>query len=113
MLHTVSLNENKDFRRLYKAGKSLVHSVVVIYYSKNKLGVTRVGVTVSKKIGNAVIRNRVKRIVLEAYRSLEEKIPAGFDLVFVARGRAVPLKSTDLTRSISMLLKNAGIMSKE
>ena len=113
MLHSVTLNENKDFRRLYKIGKSLVHSAVVIYYSKNKLGITRVGITVSKKIGNAVVRNRAKRIIIEAYRSLEIQIPVGYDFVFVARGRAVKLKSTDLTRYISLLLTNAGLLKKD
>jgi ribonuclease P protein component len=113
MLHSVSLNENKDFRRLYKAGKSLVHSALVIYYSKNKLGVSRIGITVSKKVGNAVIRNRVKRIIVEAYRSLERLTPVGYDYVFVARGRAVKLKSTELARFISVMLNNAGMINNE
>ena len=81
----VTLKENRDFKRLNAKGKSCPHPLLVTYARKNRLNINRVGITTSKKIGNAVSRNRARRIIREAYRSLEMELPVGWDLVFVAR----------------------------
>lgn len=85
MLHTIMLNQNSDFRRLYYRGKSRNHSYLITYARKNKLGINRIGITTSKKIGKAHSRNRAKRIIREAYRQNEHMVPLGWDFVFVAR----------------------------
>ena len=82
----VSIKENSDFKRLYYRGKSVVKKRIVLYYRKNKKGYNRLGITVSSKIGCAVVRNRVRRLLRENYRLLQG-LTDGFDMVIVARTR--------------------------
>ena len=88
MLNSISLNKNGDFRRMYRR-KSVVGPVLVTYFSKNRYGYNRVGITASKKIGKAYERNRARRVIREAYRLLEPLLCTddGWDIVFVARVR--------------------------
>ena len=74
MQNTVTIKENREFSRLYRSGKLFSSDCLVIYVRKNKLGINRIGVTVSKKIGKAVVRNRVRRRIKESYREIEDKI---------------------------------------
>ena len=83
------INSNSDFRRAYRRAKSCAHPVLVTYALKNRLGITRIGITTGKKIGKAVERNRARRIIREAYRSLLPEVSQGWDVVFVARTRTV------------------------
>ncbi len=84
-----SIKLNSDFRRIYTKGKSAVTPCVVIYCRKNRLGRNRFGYTVSKKLGKAVRRNRVRRRMREIVRLNSERMEQGFDLILVARTRAV------------------------
>ncbi len=106
------LNTNKDFRTLYYRGKSQVHPALVTYVRKNRLGVPRVGITTGKKLGKAVKRNRCRRVIREAYRSLLPRIKGGWDLVFVARTRTAALRSTDIARIMEAQLIKAGVLAK-
>ena len=83
-----ALRLNKDFRRLYGHGKSKAHPLMVTYSLRNRLGLKRIGITASKKVGDAVHRNRARRLIKEAYRLLEPGVPTGWDFVFVARKAA-------------------------
>ena len=85
---TVALNQNHDFRRLYRK-KGAVSAPLVTYAVKNRLGYNRVGITTSKKIGKAHDRNRARRVIREAYRLLLPRFSEGigYDIVFVARAR--------------------------
>ncbi len=107
----VSICRNNDFRRIYAKGKSFVGSVVVTYAQKNRLGITRVGITTSKKIGNAVARSRCRRVIRAAYQDLSQSVKPGYDLVFVARGRTCFVKSTEVRRVMAQHLKKAGLLS--
>lgn len=98
MLHTITLNQNRDFQTLYRRGVSFVTPFVIVYMRPNRLGKNRLGITAGKKIGNAVNRNRAKRIIRAAYQELEQELPVGMDFVIVARARACQIKSTRLTR---------------
>lgn len=91
-----TLKLNRDFKRCYSKGAFLSHAALVTYARKNRGNDTRIGVTTSKKIGNAVQRNRARRIIKAACRELKDELPVGYDLVFVARHKTVFLKSTDL-----------------
>ncbi|HEX3027202.1 MAG TPA: ribonuclease P protein component [Clostridia bacterium] len=109
---TVPLKGNRDFRRIYSRAHSFVSRSVVLYFSKNRLGSNRLGITVSKKLGCAVKRNRAKRIIREAYRMTEPEIRRGYDFVVVARSRALSMKTGELQKDLYTVLKNAGVLLK-
>ena len=92
-----TLKKNSDFRRLYARGKSAVTPFLVLYARRNRLGENRVGYTVSAKLGHAVVRNRVRRRLREIYRLNTPRLRQGYDLVVVARARAVgaPYRTLD------------------
>ena len=83
MKRTVTIKSNCDFRRTYGKGKSFQAPALVSYVLKNRAGICRVGITTSKKIGNAVERNRARRVIRVAYSNLESKIQGNYDIVFV------------------------------
>lgn len=112
MQNTISLTENRDFRRLYHRGRSMVHPCLVLYYARNRLGRNRIGITTSKKIGKAVARNRARRVIREAYRQLEPAAKTGWDLVFVARSRTSGCKTGDILRVMGGMFKSACITKK-
>jgi ribonuclease P protein component len=104
------IKENKDFRRIYARGKSFVSPVIVTYVLKNRSKDVRIGITTSKKTGNAVKRNRSRRVIREAFRVLAPKVQPGYDFIFVARGKTPFVKSTDICRAMTQQLKNAGVL---
>ena len=93
MLFTQILNQNADFQRLYRSGAFCSLGSALLYVRPNRLPYNRLGITAGKKIGNAVRRNRAKRIIREAYRAAEPQLPIGIDLVVVARS-ALPEQSS-------------------
>ncbi len=95
-MQSVTLNENRDFRRAYAKGKSRVHRLLVTYVLRNRLGVNRAGLTATKKIGKACRRNRARRVIREAYRILEPQLRQGYDIVFVARGATGEVKMQEV-----------------
>ncbi|MDR3209936.1 MAG: ribonuclease P protein component [Oscillospiraceae bacterium] len=107
MKTTVSLKRNNDFRRLYSKGKSAATPLFVVYCRKNGRGTSRLGVTVSTKLGNAVVRNRIRRRLRETYRLNEGAFAPGYDIVIVARHAvreaAFPKLRQDLLRLASRL----------
>lgn len=107
-MSTVTLNRNCDFRRLYYKGKSYTNPALVIYLKPNGAGICRIGITVSKKIGNSVERNRCKRIIRAAYRNVLPKIKGNWDFVFVSRSKTKYLKSTDIEKIMTEILQKAG-----
>ena len=113
MAETETFKLNKDFRRLYGKGKSLVFPSVVVYYKKNQIGKCRYGITVSKKIGGAVKRNRAKRVIRAAFREIYPKLNGGYDFVFVARVRTTTVKSTVLLNQIKKGLMQNGVIKPD
>ena len=105
MLYTESLKDSKVFSRLYKKGKFVACESAVAYYMLNRLPVNRLGITAGKKLGNAVTRNRAKRILREAYRLSELKVPIGYDIVIVARDGIKDKKTNELFGYFSRLAK--------
>lgn len=107
------ITRSSDFRRVFQAGKSLATRNIVLYYRKNQLNESRVGFIVSKKLGNAVKRNRVKRVLREGYRHLAGKIISGYDMVFVARFRAVTLPAGQAGAEMEQLLLKGGLLKAD
>ena len=99
MLHTVSLKENAVFRRLYHRGNSAGSRYLVVYCRPNGSAGSRLGFTVSTKLGHAVVRNRVRRRLREIYRIVEPELKPGYDLVVVARSAAVDAEFALLERN--------------
>ena len=81
------LTRNNEFARAYTRGKSFVHPHVVLYVNKNRLGRTRVGITASKKIGNAVTRNRLRRYMREDFRQMKNQLKSGRYILIARRVR--------------------------
>ncbi|MBQ2676893.1 MAG: ribonuclease P protein component [Clostridia bacterium] len=109
----IMLNENRDFRRIYNRGKSFVSPALVVYYTKNRAGFCRLGITTSKKIGCAVKRNRAKRVIKEAFRKCVGNVNAGYDFVIVARTKTAYIKSTEAESVLLKLFEKAGILKNE
>jgi ribonuclease P protein component len=109
MKFSCSLKLNHIFRRLYHTN-SLANGYLVLYARKNRTEINRVGITVSKKLGKAHIRNRVRRRLREIYRLNEDMFQPGWDIVVVARSRAVDAPFGKLTESYLSLAQKAGIL---
>ena len=96
MQHTETLNQNKDFLTLYRRGTCIPMRHIVVYARKNRFADRRLGITAGKKVGNAVHRNRAKRLIRVADRTLEDKLPRGLDIVIVARASISEAKAQDI-----------------
>ena len=88
MKFSESLKKNDQFREVYKRGKSLANKYLVIYVLENNLEINRLGISVSKKVGNSVVRHHLARLVRESYRLHEDMFNSGLDIVIVARNNA-------------------------
>lgn len=105
------LKQNSDFRRSYGRGKSFSEPALVTYVLKNnRAGVCRYGITTGKKIGNAVTRNRCRRVISAAFGEISSQLSGGWDIVFVARYRTSRVKSTEIKEIMIRQLKNAGVI---
>ena len=109
MKYSASLKLNHIFRRLYSTSGH-ANGFLVLYARKNRTSTNRVGITVSKKLGHAVVRNRVRRRFREIYRLNEEKFRRGWDIVVVARTRAIDADFADLTKAYLAAAAKAGIL---
>ena len=109
MQHTVSLKQNHEFRRLYNRGKSAVSPYFAIYCRKTGRDYSRLGITTGVKLGNAVKRNFVRRRIRALYRTNEAGLQPGYDIVVVARTRAIFGRYADLERSFRQLTRKLGL----
>ena len=112
MLKKEILRKNGDFSSIYKKGKSVGDSFVVIFYRKNHLPYSRIAFLASKKVGNSVTRNRARRLMKESYRQINERIATGYDIIFIARKTIINSKCADVKKSIEAAAKRAGILKK-
>jgi len=105
------LKKNAEFRAVYKRGKSFSNNLLVLYVYMNKKNVNRLGVSVSKKVGKSVVRNRIKRLIKESFRlnSNYIKVGSGYDLVFIARKSSNGKSYVEINNSVKNLIKKAGL----
>ena len=108
MKFSSSLKLNHIFRRLY-ATSGHANGYLVLYARPNRTNTNRVGITVSKKLGHAVVRNRVRRRLREVYRLNENRFAPGWDIVVVARSRCIDADFQKLTRAYLSLAEKAGL----
>ncbi|MBQ5334951.1 MAG: ribonuclease P protein component [Oscillospiraceae bacterium] len=100
MLFTLTMNRNADFQRLYRQGAFCSLGAALLYAMPNQLPCNRLGITAGKKVGNAVMRNRAKRIIRAAYAAAEPNLPIGLDIVIVARASLPAQSSLVLTKAL-------------
>ena len=113
MKFTVSLKQNHVFRRLYAKGKNQVTPHLALYAKKNGGAVSRLGITVSTKLGHAVVRNRIRRRLREIYRIHEHEFLPGYDIVAVARVRAVYARYDELERAFLKAARGLNMLHRE
>lgn len=111
--HSESLKKNQDFRLIYKEGKSCANRYLVLYVRENGLAKNRLGVSVSKKVGNSVVRHRITRLVRESYRLQEDMFNSGLDMVVIARVNAKGRSFEEIRSALIHLGKLQGVIKKE
>lgn len=114
------LRKNKEFRLVYRRGSSLSNKLLVLYVFKNRnnkdennKSYNKVGISVSKKIGNSVVRSRVKRLISESYRLNSANLIEGHDFIFIARNPINGRPYKDVEKSMKQLFAKAGIYKNE
>lgn len=113
MKRCYSLKRNKDFRHVYRKGKSKANPFLVLIYAKARGTGVHVGFSASKKLGNSVVRNRVKRRLRESFAPVMPRVKDGYDLIFIAREPVVDAKFTSLQDAVTSLLRRADLLKKE
>ncbi len=112
MNFTESLKRNSDFQFVYKKGKSYANKYLIMYVIENNQETNRVGISVSKKVGNSVIRHRVKRLIKESYRLQEKIFNSGLDIVVIARNSASDISYKEVESALLHLGKLHSILMK-
>lgn len=107
-----SMKDSASFQRVYREGRSYANRYLVMYLLKNETDGNRVGISVSKKVGNSVVRHRVTRLIRESYRLNEDKIAKGYDLVVIARVSAKGRKYDEIASAFLHLCKLHGIVKE-
>ncbi|MEA5059513.1 MAG: ribonuclease P protein component [Candidatus Pelethousia sp.] len=112
MKRCFSLKRNKQFRQVYRKGKSLASRSMVIIYARSKSDMVHVGFSVSKKLGNSVTRNRIKRRLREAFRPMVSEALPGYDLIFIAREAVKEAEFSAIENAMRYLMRKAGLLQK-
>jgi len=106
------LRKNREFRRVYRYGRTVVTKNIVLYYCPNGLRLNRIGFSISKKVGKSVVRNRIKRIYREAIRQVEEQLKKGYDFVLIARKPAVSVSFHEACKELYGLCRKKRLLAK-
>ena len=114
------LKKNIEFRIVYRKGKSFANDLLVLYILKNRRNkdkegnqYNKIGISVSKKVGNSVVRSRSKRLVTEGYRIKLDNLKQGYDFVFVARTNIKDKSYEKVDKAIDNLFKKVGLYNDE
>lgn len=113
MIFSESLKKNKDFQKVYKTGSSKANKYLVLYRLENGCQRNRIGISVSKKVGNSVVRHHMCRLIRESYRLNEKLFLNGFDLVFVVRPQAKDRSFHEIQSALLHLMKLQGVLLPE
>jgi ribonuclease P protein component len=107
------LRRNWQFRQVFGKGRFTVGQGLIFYRLPNELCFNRIGLVASKKVGKAVMRNRAKRLMREAYHQLEAKMPQGYDLIFVARQAMAGCDLQQVLGEMKLLLCRTGFLQPQ
>ena len=112
MKYSESLKKNRDFQQVYKRGTSKANRYLVMYVLPNQHMMNRLGISVSKKVGNSVVRHRLTRLIRESYRLNEEKFDRNLDIVVIARNSAKDRSYQEIESALMHLAEKHHITGK-
>ena len=113
MKRRYSLKRNKEFRYVYRTGKSVACRSLVIVYRKNSTGLLHVGFSVGKKIGGSVTRNLIKRRLRSAFDTLLPEVNPNYNMIVIARRPILETAYAEICESFNYMLKKAGLLTTE
>lgn len=99
------ITNNEDFKEIYRTGKSYANKYLIMYVKNNGNNLNRIGISVSKKVGNSVVRHRITRLIRESYRLSKNSILAGYDMIVVARADAKGKSFCEIESALLHLIK--------
>ena len=105
MNFSTSLKKNSDFKCVYRSGRSYANKYLVMYVLENNSDKNRIGISVSKKVGNSVVRHRITRLIRESYRLHENIFNSGLDIVVIARNNAANVGYCEIESALLHLCK--------
>lgn len=105
MIYSETLKDNEDFKEIYRTGKSFANKYLIMYVKKNNSEINRIGISVSKKVGNSVVRHRINRLLKESYRLSENSFISGLDIIVVARVGAKGKNYSEIASALLHLKK--------
>lgn len=111
--NAIMLKKDREFRVVYKRGKSIANRYLVLYIIRNNSKENRIGFSVSKKVGKAIVRNRVKRLLRENFRNLNADLKKGYDMIFISRVVAKDATYEQIRKSMEKLIDKSGFSIKE
>ena len=112
MLKKEVLRGKKDFNNIYRRGKSIGEKYIVLFFKRNNLEYSRTAFLASKKVGNSVLRNRARRLMKESFKTVNNDLKEGYDIIFIARNTINGMKEKDVESSLKRAIKK-GKLSKE
>jgi ribonuclease P protein component len=107
------LRSNMEFRKVYNKGKNYWNRNLILFVKKNDLGYTRVGYSITKKIGNSVVRNRIRRQMKEIYRLNFDQVEKGYDLIFIPKKNVVDISFEKLESAMLHIMNISKVIKKE
>lgn len=110
MKDAMRLKKNTEFKKVYAKGSSMANRYLVLFMMQNGLTFNRVGFSASKKVGKSVVRNRVRRLMKESFRSVEGKLKPGYDLVFIARVNSKEASYIEIEKAMMHLFKKSKLL---
>ena len=113
MVLTTSLKKNREFQMVYKKGKSFANKHIVMFVLKNNQSINRLGISASKKIGKAVVRNKQRRRLKEAFRALGTKAQKGHDIVIIPRVGISEASFLEVKASVGHMLRKHNIWGQQ
>lgn len=102
-----SIKKNREFQSIYRGGTSHANRLLVMYVTENEQGVNRIGISVSKKVGNSVVRHHITRLIREIFRLNNDRIKAGVNIIVVARPAAKKFRLQTFGKCLSALMRTA------